>query len=256
MKLIHIVPTANNELIGEQGMYMFLTHLVFSNSAYAHYAEKYWGYKILDNSLIECGGEAFDINHVLDAADIINADEIILPDVFQNGPQTLKAVERALKTMMQRGIPRTKYKIMAVCQGFSAGEFSDTFHKLETMSEIDVIGIPKVCAKLHPEGRPYFEYLWEPKSLTNKQIHLLGIWYSFAELFKYKYPESIRSVDSCLAAYLAYNHLMPYDVRADGFTIDLDHTRVNRDSWIECMPDQNDKRFFEERSSFLCSHIL
>lgn len=225
MQLINILPVANSRLIHEQPMYMFLTHLVHDSQFYLHEAQKYRGYKILDNSLIEMRG-AMNIDCVLHAASLIGADEIILPDVFQNGPETLLAAEEALKEVDVRGYSG---KIMAVCQGSTPQEFKQTFRELNQMP-IDVIGIPKVLAKLTPRGRPEFEDLWLSPMCT-KEIHLLGIWYAFSELRQYAHPERIRSVDSCLAAYFAFNSMNDDEVRADGMTLDLGTAKIDEESF-------------------------
>ena len=89
MQLINIFPLGNICLEYQQNMHMFLTHMVEKYPAYASVAQSAPGYKILDNSLIELGGSV-SIQRVINAADLIEADEIILPDVFQNGPEPLK----------------------------------------------------------------------------------------------------------------------------------------------------------------------
>lgn len=206
-------------------MAMLLTHLVESDPEYATWAAELPIYKILDNSLIELGG-AVDMDRVLAAADTVHANEIILPDVFLNGPATLQQVSVSLKTLHDRRLI-TKYKLMAVCQGKDAKEFAQTFRELSSIPEIDVIGIPKVCAKLHPKGRAGFEWLWQGCS---KKIHLLGLWYSWSELIAYQHPESIRSMDTCMAAYQAKYDMDVAEVRPDGFSISLTDRSISNNS--------------------------
>lgn len=196
---------------------MFLTHLVEKYPDYAEVAANCSGYKILDNSLIECGS-AMSLERVLDAAALIGADEIILPDVFQKGPETLEAVTKAIEHLKNVG-KIGKYKLMAVAQGRNVLEWIECFRKLSAMPEITCIGIPKVCAKMHEWGRPYFEEAWKD---TNKEIHLLGLWYGWEELDRYKYPEKIRGIDTCHNAWLATRDLPISGIRPDGFTMDLD----------------------------------
>ena len=226
MYLINIFPIPNIEMEQKQTMHMFLTHLVESNPTYRKAAIEAPGYKILDNSLIELGG-AVDLDRVLSAAKLIHADEIILPDVFQKGPETLEAVAEAvryLKYLYPGGIP---YKVMAVAQGRNLHEWFLCYSKLLEIPEIDVIGIPKVCAKMHPQGRAYFV-----KQLCNlgaKEHHLLGLWYSFAEFSAYSQDvlNKIRSCDTCHLSYLAKHGLNIMDVRPDGFTVDLVNDKVD-----------------------------
>lgn len=199
-------------------MLMLLTHLVEKNPDYRDWARQQDGhYRILDNSLIELGG-AVTVQQLCNAAAIVKADEIILPDVFLDGPGTLKAVDDALTELNHLGQLK-KYKLHAVCQGKDALEFRKCYSRLEEYKEISVIGIPKVTAKLHPAGRPYFEGLW---MYSRKDIHLLGLWYNWEELSRYKDPQRIRSCDSVLAAFQAYYRLPITAVRPDGWTLDLE----------------------------------
>ena len=96
MYLINIFPIPNIEMEQKQTMHMFLTHLVESSPEYRKAAIEAPGYKILDNSLIELGG-AVDLKRILEAAEVIHADEIILPDVFQKGPETLEVVAQSIE---------------------------------------------------------------------------------------------------------------------------------------------------------------
>lgn len=217
MKIIHILPTGNLQDI-KQDIYMCLTHLVEKDPEYANFFRNTKGYKILDNSLIELG-DAASLERVLQAAEKIRADEIILPDVFLDREGTLEAVFNSLDYLEDHQLIG-KYKLMAVCQGSTPDEFERCFRTLETIPEIDVIGIPKVCAKLHPCGRPFFEGLWK---YSKKQIHLLGLWYSWNELREYTDIDAIRSMDTCLLAFAVSNKLIPYKtIRPDGFTVSLE----------------------------------
>lgn len=185
------------------------------NSLYREVARKSEGYKILDNSIIETG-EAFDIEEVLKAAEIIGANEVILPDVYMDGPATLNAVRDSLEYINIHPEWRDRYNWMAVAQGRNETEWVECFKTLESIRDIDVIGIPKCLTKMHPSGRPHFEPYWLD---TCKKIHLLGLWYGFYELEEYIYPDDIRSVDTCMEAYI---QKYGTKVRPDGFTIDLE----------------------------------
>jgi hypothetical protein len=201
---------------------MLLTHLVEKNPEYRQWAASAKRYKILDNSLIELGS-AVNMQRILRAAEEVGANEIILPDVFRNGEATLREVFGSMNDIASWG-HLGKYKLMAVCQGKDEEEFARTFEILSQQPSIDVIGIPKVCAKMHPAGRPHFEYLWED---CPKTIHLLGLWYSWTELEAYEHPEDIRSVDTCLAAFQAKYHLSARAVRPDGFSVDLGDNTIS-----------------------------
>ena len=109
---------------------------------------------------------------------------------------------------------------MAVAQGRDEQEWYECYHELLNNPDIDVIGIPKVLAKVHPQGRPYF--VNELCDLKAKPHHLLGLWYSTTEFAEYKRPHDIRSCDTVLLGYMAKHGLTVQGTRPDGFTVDLE----------------------------------
>lgn len=231
MKLINIFPLGNLAEHYGQDMHMFLTHLVEKYPFYAKLAREIPGYKILDNSLIELGG-AVDLQRVLKAADQIGADEIILPDVFQKGPETVDAVNVAISELRENYVnQKWPYKLMAVAQGRDEKEWYECYCKLLDIPEIDVIGIPKVLAKMHPQGRPYF--VNELCDLKRKEHHLLGLWYSVTELDEYGCIDDIRSCDTVLLGYMAKHGLKANGVRPDGYTVDLENDVIPYDNYNE-----------------------
>lgn len=202
---------------------MALTHLVLKYPQYTKAMRDFKGYKVLDNSLIELG-DAMSMDNILEAAEIIEADEIILPDAFLNNKGTIERVEIALNDICKRNLP---YNIMAVAQGKNLQEWADCFATLESIHEIDVIGIPKVLAKIFPAGRKTVESIWVA---SHKTIHLLGLWYSLVEL-DYLGPD-FRSMDTVMATYLYKNGLEIDEIRPDGHTIDLENCKVlNEVAW-------------------------
>ncbi len=220
MYLINIFPLGNICLESNQRMHMFLTHMVEKYPAYTEAARNAPGYKILDNSLIELGG-AVDLKRVVKAAEYIGADEIILPDVFQDGPATIKAVQSALDELNKMYPNRSwPFKLQAVAQGKDESEWVDCYMELIKNPDVDVIGIPKVLAKMHPGGRPHF--VNELCNLRRKPHHLLGLWYSITELQEYRDLGMIRSCDTVLLGYMAKHGMSIYGVRPDGFTVDLE----------------------------------
>lgn len=229
MKLINIFPLGNLGMHYQQDMHMFLTHLVEKYPFYADFAKNIKGYKILDNSLIELGG-AVDLKRVLVAADYIGADEIILPDVFQNGPATIEAVNKALSELVDMYPNRSwPYKLMAVAQGKDEEEWYRCYKTLMDNPDIDVIGIPKVLAKMHPQGRPHF--VNELCDLTCKPHHLLGLWYSVREFNEYADLCHIRSCDTVLLSYMAKHGMNQHGIRPDGFTVDLEMDVIDYDNF-------------------------
>lgn len=220
MQIINIFPLSNMCMELTQPMHMYLTHMVEKYPQYVAAAKAAEGYKILDNSLIELG-DAVSIKRVLTAAKTIEANEIILPDVFQDRDGTLRWLEASLTEIDRIYKSEKPFKLMAVAQGKTYSEWDMCYEEIMSIKEIDVIGIPKVCAKMLPGGRP--EVMRRSACrLLDKDHHLLGVWYSAEELFRYDHPEMIRSCDTVLASFMAKHNLNPLGVRPDGFTVDLE----------------------------------
>lgn len=193
---------------------MFLTHLIFKDKAYRDMARNHKGYKILDNSLIEIGG-ALSMRDVLNAAELIEADEVVLPDVFMDGEATIESTTDALEEYVE---DLKQYKTMAVVHGKTEDEWLRTFLYFSERSDVDVLGIPKV---MHEQffvdwrpGRP--SLLSKVIDLTDKDIHLLGLWNSFDELYYYGDDlEKIRSMDTSLPSLLELNKRSIFSERED-----------------------------------------
>ena len=223
MKLASIIPVQSKHLMYLGNYEMLLAHLA---NEYPACTNKNC-YKIMDNSLIELGG-AVSIEQVINAANRCNADEIILPDVYKDGPATLISVCKNIEWLRDHNL-LGRFRLMAVCQGKDVDEFIETFHQLKNIPEIHCIGIPKVCSTLWSAGRPGFEFLW----LNNctKNIHLLGVWSTMQELLEYKNPQLIRSVDTCIPALLSmYTDYAWYHRPSE--TIDLKTDVVNSDHYF------------------------
>lgn len=213
MKLASIVPVSYMEHTCDYDYAMLLAHLS------EHYPENVIQnrhcYKIMDNSLIECGN-AMSIDDVIAAAERCQADEVILPDVLNNGVQTFLNIMSALRKLHKMDKIKT-FRWMAVCQGKTLNDFEMCFSTLCDTPEIHCIGIPKVASRFFDIGRPGLEYLWQNCS---KEIHLLGVAKNLIELTQYKHPAKIRSVDTCIPALLSQTTNYAYKDRPEK-TIDL-----------------------------------
>jgi hypothetical protein len=122
---------------------------------------------------------------------------------------------------------------MAVAQGKDEKEWYECYHTLLNNPYIDVIGVPKVLAKIHPQGRPHF--VNELCNLKYKPHHLLGVWYSLTEFNEYKRIDDIRSCDTVLLGYMAKHGFNTWGTRPDGFTVDLekdviDYSKMHNDT--------------------------
>lgn len=219
MKMASIVPISAIRHTYDGQYAMLLAHLV----DYYPKCRNRNCYVIMDNSLIELGG-AVDIMTVYKAAKKANANEFILPDVFQNGAATYESVLRSIYRLGLEG-KLHDMRLMAVCQGRDRREFEWCFEKLETLNEIHCIGIPKVSATLDTiNGRPGFEQMWQG---SPKAIHLLGCWDSLQEFTRYKHPELVRSFDTCIPSLIARDRLRHLFVERPKRTIDFHKDKID-----------------------------
>ena len=211
-----------NEFAVASDYHMALTHLVLMNQQYTSFykARSLSGdYVILDNSIIELGN-AVDILKLVEAAELIHATEIVLPDVYRNKDATLSAVHHALEKGKDR---LNEYKLMAVPQGQNYAEWFECYHELITIKEIDVIGIPKVTSTFgdSDKGRIVLCDILDGKQRlgigTDKEYHLLGVWNNpYPEIPKLSAFSWIRGVDT----------ILPIQMGQRG--ISLSETRFNR----------------------------
>lgn len=163
-------------------------------------------YVILDNGTAE--GEAATLDELAQAVRIAQPNEIILPDVWQDGKATIALLEEAIPKL---GWDRRK--LQAVAQGASAFEWLWCFFKLVFNERVDVIGIPKNLDKVFAKtpsratglgqwfGRVgVVNWLVEICDIIgyHKPFHLLGIWTDYRELALYSNQAKryVRSVDT------------------------------------------------------------
>lgn len=211
MKLAFITPTAYLSDIAAQGdMHLVLAQHVLNNEAYREFYRKESKYKILDNGAFELG-HPLPLEEVLKAAEMINADEVVAPDVFCNGHKTLDAVNNFV-AQVHTLIPAFKnktysFKTMAVPHGKDYVDWFKCFEALYNNDRIDVIGIGyqscRTMKAIWPECKSASDLRIRlvtalTSTFSNKTIHLLGGGTNPVEIKRYKDIRQIRSIDSKL----------------------------------------------------------
>lgn len=176
--------------------------------------KKYWrefaGYKVLDNGAFELGS-SIELNTLLDIARAINADEVVLPDVFRDVDETLKRTEEAIKVVdkyKEKGLIRPDLKLMAVPQGKDLYEWLTCFETFLKNPKIDVIAINRDSARFYGSRLKTLEHVYAGIIAVNpdivKEYHLLGMQDNIhearevAEKFGW-----VRSMDSCFPYLIA-----------------------------------------------------
>ena len=223
MVLCSITPKDNCAWMFREPMVMLLTHLVEKYEDYRAEALKHKDtYKILDNSLIELGG-ALSMERLIAAADAVQADEIILPDVFRDGEATIHSTERSIEWLKNHGY-LGKYKLMAVCHGTTEEAFKKCYYALNNNKYIDAIGIPKVMSSMDWVQNRSRASLYPIFKDSEKEIHFLGSWYSLNEIIELPKEvfDKVRSCDTCLPALCVIQNKTIYEDREG--TIDLERS--------------------------------
>lgn len=185
MKAATIVPQSYLGFVAQQDYHLALAHLI-GREDFAHYTQFYTNmhfneekYVILDNGLIE--GDPRPIGELYDKALRIDAQELVLPDVFVRKDATLAAIDHAMNFLNQK--MQNPIKVMAVAQGEDFDSWVDCAKNLLEWG-IDCLGIPKVLVKLAgAHGRlAALQEIQEELKETGTEVHLLGCWESPLEL--------------------------------------------------------------------------
>lgn len=212
-------------------------------TAYTTFFRNFKGYKILDNGVAE-GYDAPGVFDLVKKANFINADEIVLPDVYKDCYRTMVRAGKAKKefdSMCRKENP--KLKLMGVLQGTSMEEVHDCCLEFNQLG-IDVFGIPKHMIDTLGERDARLHIIYELAQsglLEGKEIHLLGCWKTPLEVItvaKAAYCNQIPMVRSCDSA-------IP-------FVYARNHKRFSDDD----RPDQRPIHFDNEHLSVMGEEIL
>lgn len=127
---------------------------------------------IVDNGAAEPGDERIPFEAVLEAAEYVRADEVILPDVLYDGHQT---VAFTTDPNVYNQVP-VRSRII-VPQGRSLEEWIECFEAITKRIQYRTIGVAKHLEVSVEGGRPAILRWLRRQNWTDLvDIHLLGIW--------------------------------------------------------------------------------
>ncbi len=223
------------------GMHLILADKVLADSEYRdNYLErKHAGeYIILDNGAAE-NGVSLGSEELLEAARLVEADEIVAPDVLEDSQATIEQTESFLSEMAER-LRRTKLRIMVVPQGTNGYEWQmcaqTLYGLLESLglSQRIIIGVPKHMDSKVTGGRiNVLDALIDGWGAPFK-FHLLGSGELLCrDIAGARMLKEIRSLDTSLPAALAQaDRSLSYGVGRNGvqcdFTSDCDNELLGR----------------------------
>lgn len=259
MEMATIVPQRYIDITKDSKMHMALAHLVGVEGMekYTEFFENAQGFRILDNGLIE--NAQVTVEDLLQKAELINADELILPDVYKDSRETFRRVSADIKWLRGHGYEK---KIQVVPQGDSLDDWLKCAMALITNfgTEIDTIGIPKhlIDTAADRDARLKAIAMLDEMCPTFRSfdIHLLGCWKTPLEVLTIaKAAEQgiipvVRSCDSAIAYVYARKGLkFCDDDRPDNKPIDFADGKIKEEllleynvaSWI-CVGDPDVER--------------
>lgn len=235
-----------NEDMPRQSYEMYLTHKILEEpKKYAFLADDLKNgirsYKILDNSACELG-KGLDIKDVLEAAKIIKADEIVLPDLPRKG----NSLSYTLKYLLQ--VPEGEpYRLAGVAQGETLKEVLDCAEQLFIINRIDTLMIPKWYCQMDSTnglGRHKITEFVIRDMLSTigrcKPIHWLGMDTGIREIVT-PLANAVRSIDTGLFAAMSTPQWRHLDVTAERpreLKIDLTEMDVDKEHWKKLLKQQ------------------
>lgn len=228
---------------------MYLTHKVLEHPEVFKFlandkANGIGSFKILDNSACELG-EGLDFNKVLEAAQIIGADEIVLPDIPRSGKSLTKTLEYLIELDPQAV---KQYSIAAVAQGETYDQVLSCAEQIMSLKSIDTIMLPKwYCMMDSANGLGRHDLTAEIIKMSiyrdkKINIHWLGLDTGVRELIT-PMRQVIRSVDTGYLAALStpqWSNLSVVAERPRELKIDLENMDVDMNRWLK-LTNQLDK---------------
>jgi hypothetical protein len=229
IKICVITPISHLETFESLGeMSMVLSHLVLERGGDNPYAKYYQRQRekgrfiLLDNSLFEyeAQGVGVGIDACLDAAEIIQPNEVIAEDVLFDGERTIESTKRFINQMDKRGT-LGRIQIMGVVQGKTRDEWLTCLNQLMDIKEVNTIGLSKLSVPMSFLGEKEsggcvacsrlectslidrcYDYNPDGRTIRGKCFHLLGgdNWLPWEIKQQTQYPW-IRSNDSSAAVW-------------------------------------------------------
>jgi hypothetical protein len=207
MQYAHIVPTAYLETFDKyNSMHLILAQHIGVDKEYTKFYQNSKKYKILDNGAYE-NKIPVSIEELIEKAQYIEADEIIIPDVFMECEKTLQLLDSSLTYIAEQALDGD-FKLMAAPQGKTNAEYMKCLGIMQAMPGVDVIGLSflvvaqcfkeiSACEDVLP-NRQMLTKLIELMGFHDKQYHLLGLG-NCKELEHQRQHQWIRGGDSSSA---------------------------------------------------------
>jgi hypothetical protein len=208
----NVVPPQVGRVLKEFGMlgdyHLLLAHDVVKRPK--EYEELYQGagYVILDNSVIELG-ESVDIMMIAEAAEIVQPNVIVLPDVMKNYEGTIQLSGTFMERLM--GLRQEEWPWihsadkMGVAQGRNPNEFEWCTQELAMRGWAQHIALPRLMVEVLGDRSNYVYHLWSVFHDTlsedvarNMNLHLLGFSDNLDDDFAAAQNSLVMGIDSAV----------------------------------------------------------
>lgn len=179
-KVAHIVPVSHLAETEKNHYHMCLAHLVPISPEYCKHFAKMAAdgkYVLMDNGAAE--GNQLSPEKLLDAYEKINPTEIVLPDTLYGIGSTIQKGRNFMSMLDNVGM-MGKYRLMAVPQGKTLGEWKACATVFVQDTRINSIGISKflnIATKdkyARFKAAAYLEKLIKKYHRDDLEVHLLG----------------------------------------------------------------------------------
>lgn len=154
-----------------QSFHFVLAQYVLSDPEYAAYYRLHHSkgdFVILDNGAAE--GGPLPVQNLVQAAELVHADEVIVPDVLRNREKTEALVREAINE-----IPNY-YRLMIVPQAEMPISWMQSCGHFVMKYDFRTIGIPKHTETFKGGRLNLLKFIEEEGINLTHDIHLLGIW--------------------------------------------------------------------------------
>ncbi len=209
MRFAPIVPIAHLDTASVSDYHMALAHLVLKYPQYSAYyfSRRIAGdYVLLDNSLIELG-RPVQPDELVDAARIIQASEVVLPDTAVSFEANMAAFQNAIR---HKGIQQLRMegcKFMFVPHGEDLDELRAGVQVASRSGFIDTIGLGKPLIQLVPEAQIYGRGALVQALGITMPVHLLSFHTPYELFVNSRVAHVLRGCDSSLPTIAAYHYV-------------------------------------------------
>lgn len=197
MKLAHIAPTKalSNETFKSLTFHLCIASQVLKDPEYAAYYRTVPGFVMMDVPTYEDkSGVPYDFDLLSMAIDLVNPNEVILPDIWNSTPE--EGIEYASNAALQlpRDTERGPLGYVAALHGASIEEYFYCAQQMSKIPGVTTLGLTETQRRVKVKRGEIIELL--AKRNPDKHLHLLGLARDFADLQDRRVWRYARSMDT------------------------------------------------------------